>query len=133
MMTESHVSVSPMVRPNPGKVLRRPAAALTMPPAAASAKSVFVNLVENAAFAEVFLLRLGPAAENVVDREQSDLCKRILVFLGNLQISRTVGIACGNFLTFPGIPVLQVSFGNRAGAFFIGNLVDDGHRRPRGD
>jgi len=33
MMTESHVSVSPMVRPNPGNVLRRAAAALTMPPA----------------------------------------------------------------------------------------------------
>jgi hypothetical protein len=44
-----------------------------MPPASAS-QSVFVNLVENATFAEVFLLRFCPAAENVVDREQLDLC-----------------------------------------------------------
>jgi hypothetical protein len=33
MMIESHVSVSPMVRPNPGNVLRRPALSLTMSPA----------------------------------------------------------------------------------------------------
>ena len=72
MMTESHVSVSPMVRPNPGNVLRRPAPPLTMPPASAL-QLILVNLVENAAFAEVFLLRLGPAAENIVDREQFDL------------------------------------------------------------
>jgi hypothetical protein len=37
MMTESHVSVSPMVRPNPGKVLRRPTVTLTTPPAPAPA------------------------------------------------------------------------------------------------
>jgi hypothetical protein len=39
---------------------------------AALAKSVLVNLVENAAFGKVFLLRLGPAAKNVIDREQLD-------------------------------------------------------------
>src|ERR1700676_1578112 len=129
MMTESHVSVSPMVRPNPGKVLRRPAAALTMPPAAASAKSVLVNLIENAAFAEVFLLRLGPAAEHVVDREQFDLRERVFVFLGNLGIARTIGIARGNFLTFLAVPVPQIGLGNLAGALPVCNRIDDRNGR----
>src|ERR1041384_3895703 len=36
MITESHVRVSPMVRPNPGKLLRRATAVLTNPPASAT-------------------------------------------------------------------------------------------------
>src|SRR6266478_8646735 len=96
-----------------------------------STRSVLVDLVEDATFAEVFLLRLGPTTENVVDREKFDLGEGFFVFLRNLRIARTIGIACGNFLTFPGIPILQVSLGNRSGAFFVGNLVDDGHRRLR--
>src|SRR5438046_6601808 len=102
-----------------------------MPPAPPSARSILVDLVENAAFAEVFLLRLGPAAENVVDREQFDLCERILIFLRDLRITRTVGIACGNFLTFPGIPVLQVSLGDGAGAFLVGDGIDNRYRGCR--
>src|ERR1700728_1106831 len=87
MMIDSHVSVSPMVRPNPGIVLRRPALSLTMSPARLpAAKSVLVNLVEDAAFAEVLLLRLRPAAEDLVDGEQFHLGKRIFVFLGDLGI-----------------------------------------------
>src|SRR5882672_9658058 len=72
-----------------------------LPPAG----SVLVNLVENAAFAEVFLLRPGPAAEHVVDREQFNLGEGFLVFLRNLGVARTIRVPCGNFLTFPGIPV----------------------------
>src|SRR5450755_588821 len=83
------------------------------------ARSVLVDLVENAAFAEMFLLRLGPAAENLVDREQIDLGERVLVFLGDLRITGTIGIACGNFLTFLGIPVSQIGLGHRAGAFLV--------------
>src|SRR5882762_6896067 len=71
--------------------------------------SVLVNLVENAAFAEVFLLRLGPAAEHIVNGEQFDLRKRRLVFLGDLRVARTIGIAGGNFLPFLAVPVSQVS------------------------
>src|SRR3954452_9316842 len=128
-MMESHVSVSPMVRPKPGKVLRRPAAALTKPPAPPSARSILVDLVENAAFAEVFLLRLGPAAENVVDREQFDLREGRLVFRGDLGIARTIGIACGNFLTFLGIPVFEIGFRDRARALLVRNRIDNGERR----
>src|SRR3979490_1791500 len=95
--------------------------------------SILVNLIEYAAFAEVFLLRLGPTAENVVDREQFHLCKRLLVFLRNLRIARTIGVACGNFLTFPGIPVSQVSLGHRAGAFLVGDRIDQGQWGLRKD
>src|ERR1700733_2488751 len=93
MMIDSHVSVSPMVRPNPGNVLRRPALALTMFPCSPAAKSVLVNLVEDAAFAEVFLPRLAPAAEDIIDRKQFDLCERVFIFLGDLGITRAIGIA----------------------------------------
>src|ERR1700722_10763861 len=123
MMTESHVSVSPMVRPNPGNVLRR-LAVLTMPLASAS-KSVFVNLIENAAFAKVFLLRLGPAAEHVVNREQFDLRERRFVLPGDLGIARTVGIARGDFLAFLGVPEFEVGLGHRTGALLVGDRIDD--------
>src|SRR5260370_2874211 len=98
-MMESQVRVSPMERPNPGKVLRRLALALKMPPAPPRpqpARSVLVDLIEDAAFGEMFLLRLGPAAEHLVDREQFDLGERVLVFLGDLRITRTIAIACVN-------------------------------------
>src|SRR5437899_7245552 len=133
MITESHVRVSPMVRPNPGKLLRRATAVLTNPPASGYgwllARSILVNLVENAAFAEVILLRLGPTTKNVVDREKFDLGEGFFVFLRNFRITRTIGIACGDFLTFLGIPIFQVPLGDRARALFIGNLVDHGDRR----
>ena len=46
--------------------------------------SVLVDLVENAALGEMFLLRLGPTAENVVDGEQFNLGERFLVLLRDL-------------------------------------------------
>src|SRR6185295_12042815 len=73
-----------------------------------STRSILVNLVENAAFAEVFFLRLGPTPKNVVDREKFNLGERFFVLLRDLRIAWTIGIACGNFLTFLGIPILQV-------------------------
>src|ERR1700683_5440076 len=133
MMIDSHVSVSPMVRPNPGIVLRRPALSLTMSRAPARGQSVLVNLVEDAAFAEVFLLRLRPAAEDVVDGEQFNLGKRIFIFLGDLGIAREIAIAGGDFLTLPGIPVPQVMLGHRAGASLGRDRIDHGQRRLRQD
>src|SRR5882757_6858524 len=129
MMTESHVRVSPMVRPNPGKVPRRATAMLTNPPARVSERSVLVDLVENAAFGEVVLLRLGPTTENVVDGEKFDLGERFFVFPGDLRIARAIGIARRDFLAFLGIPILQIGFGDRAGALFVRNRIDDGKRR----
>src|SRR4030081_2667720 len=103
MMTESHVSVSPMVRPNPGKVLRRPVPPLTVPPGSARPTgSVPVDLVENTAFAEVFPLGPGPVAKHRLDREHFDLGEGRLVLPGDLGIARTIGIARGNFLAFSG-------------------------------
>src|SRR5258708_9802911 len=127
MMTDSQVSVSPMVRPKPGRLLRRAALPFTKP-CLNQPISILVDLVENATFAEMFLLRLGPAAEHVVDREQLDLRKGFLIFLGDLGIVRTIGIACGNFLTFLCIPVFQIGLGRGTRALFIGNGIDDGDR-----
>src|SRR5882724_10321783 len=134
MIMESHVRVSPMVRPNPGSVLRRATAILTNPPVRAtnrrisSCGSILVDLVENAAFAEMILLRLGPTTENVVDGEKFDLGERFFVFLGDLRIARTIGIARGDFLALFGIPILQIGIGDVACALFTGNLVDNGQR-----
>src|ERR1700753_3802635 len=99
-MTDSHVRVSPMVRPNPGRAPRRLARMLTNPLAAGSYPDAvssrqpvssspenalaLVDLGARAAFAEMLLLRLGPAAEHVVDREQLDLGEGLLILLGNL-------------------------------------------------
>src|SRR3954470_24458401 len=128
-MIDSHVSVSPMLRPKPGKVLRRFAAALTTLPQTDRAGSVLVDLIEYAAFAEMFLLRFRPAAEHIVDREQLHLREGCLVRPGNLRIARTIEVACGNFLSFSCIPVFQVSLCRGAGAFFAGNRIDHGDRR----
>ena len=51
------------------------------------------------------------------------------MLFSDLGIARTIKVARRDFLTFLGIPILQVSVGGVAGAFFIGNLVDDRHRR----
>ena len=48
----------------------------------------------------MFALRLGPAAKHIVDREQFELRKGALIFLGDLRITGTIGVACGDFLTF---------------------------------
>src|SRR5664279_3695918 len=152
-ITDSHVSVSPMVRPNPGKLLRRTAIALKKPSASLSwlsrrfflarlldanrydfaakrlFRSILVNLIEDAALAEMFLLRLGPTAEDVIDREQLHLGEGFFVFLRNLLITRTIGIACGNFLTLSRIPVFQVGLGHRARTLSVGHGIDDRDRR----
>src|SRR3954471_15547013 len=107
-MIDSHVRVSPMLRPKPGKVLRRFAAALTTLPQTDRAGSVLVDLIEYAAFAEMFLLRSRPAAEHVVDREQFHRGEGCLIRFGNLRIARTIEVARGNFLSFSCIPVFQV-------------------------
>jgi len=71
--------------------------------------------------------------KNVVDGEKFDLGERFFVFPGDFWIARTIGIACGNFLTFLGIPISQIGFGHGPRAFFIGNCIDDGERRLRQD
>src|SRR5438105_2456928 len=90
MMTESHVKVSPVVRPNPGKVLRRCGTPFTTFPKwlACGPTLVLVDLVEDAAFGEVFFLRPGPTTENVIDGEQFHLGEGFFVFLGDLAIAR---------------------------------------------
>src|SRR6185312_9532724 len=130
-ITDSHVSVSPMVRPKPGSVLRRAAIALTRPPDAfrQSLPLIPVNLIENAAFREMILLRPRPTTENVVDGKEFDLREGIFILLCDLRIARTIGIARGDFLSILCIPVLQIGLRSGSRALFIGNGVDDGERR----
>src|SRR5258707_590008 len=64
MMIESQVSVSPMVRPNPGNVLRRPAAALTMHPAQARRNDLELVLAEFALGEACLVL---PSQQHVAD------------------------------------------------------------------
>src|SRR5438309_8157163 len=93
------------------------------------ARSVLVDLIKDAAVGKMFLLRLGPAAEQFVDREQLDLGEGVCIFLGDLGITRAVEIARGDVLTFLGIPILKVGIGGVARALFIGNPVDARYRR----
>ena len=60
MMTESHVRVRPMVRPNPGKLLRRATAVLTNPPAYAPAAAVQISSCRSGR--KCRLRRSGPSA-----------------------------------------------------------------------
>jgi len=55
---------------------------------AAVGQTILVNLVENAAFAEVNLLRLRPTTKNVIDREKLTLAKD---FSYSLAISESRG------------------------------------------
>src|SRR5881275_3621323 len=80
-----------------------------------SARSVLVDLIEDAAVGKMFLLRLGPAAEKFVDREQLDLREGVFMFFSDLGIARTIEVARRDFLTFLGIPILQVGVGGIAG------------------
>src|ERR1700760_2172213 len=129
-ITESQVSVRPMVSPKPGRVLRLVAVALTdFSLGPCSASSVLVDLIEDAAFGEVILLRPGPAAENVVDREKLDLGKGLFILLRNFGIARAIGIAGGDLLAFLGVPILQISLRCGARALLVGNAVDHRDRR----
>ena len=69
-----------------------------MPP---SAKCSFCALVQ------------PPNTSSMVNR--FDLGEGFLVFLRDLGIARTIEIACGDFLTFLGVPVLQIGLGDARG------------------
>src|SRR5262249_19132479 len=92
-------------------------------------RSVLVDLVENAAFAKMILLRPGPAAEHIVDGEQLDLREGAFVLPGDLGIARAIGVARGDLLALLRIPVFEIGLGDLARALLVDHLVDDGERR----
>src|SRR5436853_785200 len=77
----------------------------------------------------MFLLRSCPAAEYVVDGEQLHRGEGSLVLSGDLRIARAIGVAGRDFLSFPGVPVFQVSLRRGARALLVGNRVNQGDRR----
>ena len=71
-----------------------------------------VDLVEHAAVGEVRLLRLGPAAEHLVDREQRDLRELRRVLRGDLVVDRPVEVLRRDLLAVGRIEVLEVGLGD---------------------
>src|SRR5204863_5513248 len=77
---------------------------------------------------EVRLLRLRPAAEDLIDGEEIDLRELAGVLGRGRRVDRTVVVAAGDVLAFGRIQVLEVRGGDGAGALLVDHLVDDRHR-----
>ena len=59
-----------------------------------------LNLVKNAALAEMGFLRFLPAAKDLVDSEQNDFGKSVGIFLSHGFQARAIIMPGGDFLTF---------------------------------
>src|SRR4051794_22508986 len=92
-----------------------------------------IDLVEHTAVGEVRLLRAGPAAEGLVDREERDLRELLRVLLGDFLRTRPVVVARRDVLRFVGPEVLEVRLGDFARAALVHDLVDHRDRRLRRD
>src|ERR1017187_6531760 len=75
-----------------------------------------INLVEDAAIGEVRLLRLLPAAEQLIHREQADLRELRFVLLRHRFQARTVEMLRGDFLPLRRVQIMQVFLGGAARA-----------------
>jgi hypothetical protein len=71
-------------------------------------------MVEAAAVLEVGILRLLPAAEDLVDGDQPDRGEGLGVLRRDLLVDRPVVVLAGNVLAFFGLEVLQIGFGELA-------------------
>src|SRR5688500_4135935 len=89
--------------------------------------SLRLDLVERATVAEVFLLRLGPAAE-ILDGHEVELGEQIRMLRRNLRIARPVVVARRDFLSVGRVQVLQVFLGDGARATAQYDFVDHGNR-----
>src|ERR1700689_4831852 len=79
--SEAYVSVKPIVRPKPGRT-RKLLRARGSGSAELTRMSASIDLIERAVVVKVFLLRLLPAAEGVVDGHQFDRGKLTGKLLG---------------------------------------------------
>jgi len=66
-----------------------------------------VDLVEDAAIGEMGFLGLGPAAEDVVDRDEFDLRKLRRVLGGSLGRARPVEILTRDVLALVGVEIFR--------------------------
>lgn len=76
----------------------------------------------------MFLLRLGPATEDLVDGEGADLRKRFCVTSHHLFASRVQVVPGGDVLACVGVQKLKAGFGLLARAASVDDLVDHAHR-----
>src|SRR6266508_624965 len=95
----------------------------------AASASVAVDLVEDAAVLEMRLLRLRPAAERFVDREQLHLRELAFVFLGRLRVARAIEMLAGDVLALWTIKVREIGLGDFTRAVLVHVFVDDGYGR----
>ncbi|ABA49583.1 hypothetical protein BURPS1710b_2014 [Burkholderia pseudomallei 1710b] len=90
-----------------------------------------VDRIEHAAVGEMRLLRLGPAAERVVDRVQLELRELLRERRRHVPRARPVVVARGDLLPLPAVQKVQVRVGELARALLVDHLVDHRHRRLR--
>ena len=129
--------VAPQDRPCHGRKCAFPGAGRPAPRrpgarrGAAAGLLAGVDLVEHAAVGEVRLLRLGPAAEHLVDGEQARLRELLRVLLGDLRIDRPVEVLRRDLLAFRRVEVLEIGLRDGARAAAVDGLVDDARPAAR--
>src|SRR5712692_1083950 len=128
-ISDSQSSVVPIVIPNPG--ITRSGRKKVAPLNLAALASPAVDRVERAAVAEMLLLRLAPAAECVIDREQIQSRKLRSESFGGRGIARTVEVPGRDLLALHGIEELEIVLGGAAGSLAVDDLVHDRDRRLR--
>jgi hypothetical protein len=79
----------------------------------------------------MFLLRLLPSAEGVVDREQRHLGELAGIFCQGLRGLRPVVILRADLLAFFGVEKFQIGLGDLSGAMLGRHFIDDADRRLR--
>src|SRR6267378_2472421 len=82
-----------------------------------------LDFVENTPLVEVRLLRLLPAAEDFVDREQVYFWKVRRIFLCNRFEPRTVMVPRHYLLAFRTVEIFQIGFGQCSGAMPFGDFI----------
>src|SRR5689334_744694 len=123
---QSQVSVTPSDRPKPGMTVGRRQPVRKAREAAMSVPRA-VDLVEGAAVSEVDGLRLRPAAETVVDRDQRELREaRQVGGVRVLGVERPVEMPSGEGLAFRRVEEAEVGLGRVAGALGVDVAVDQG-------
>src|SRR5690606_24273981 len=85
--------------------------------------------IELAAVVEVLALRLLPAAEHLVDREEAEVRIAAAVALGDRGVARTEVMPRDDVLALRRVQVLEIRLGDRASALAIDDRVDDRDRR----
>src|SRR5437870_9775435 len=81
------------------------------------------DLIEDSAVIEMRFLGLLPVANNLSEGEELHVREPVCVFREHLFVLRAKIAFGGNFLTFGGVEILEVSPGHRFGAVFPRVLI----------